>query len=77
MGMRRRTPGAENGLCAGRQKGLWIRSVSICLRLEIIAILSGVISPAGNFPATSCDAIPPGSHDASAGNTTLPPVVPF
>jgi hypothetical protein len=42
MVMRRRLPGAENGLRAERPKSLLISSVSICLRLEIIAILSGV-----------------------------------
>jgi hypothetical protein len=47
MVMRRRTPGAENGLCPERPKGLLMLSVSICLRLEIIAILSGVASLAG------------------------------
>jgi len=66
MGMRRHAPRADNGLRAERQKGLLILSVSICLRLEIIAILSGVIPPAGNFPATSCDAIPPGGEHVSA-----------
>ena len=74
--MRRRVPRAENGLCAERPKGLLTLSVSICLRLEIIAILSGPL-PRGNFPATSCDAIPPGGHDASAGNAASPPLVRF
>jgi hypothetical protein len=47
MVMRRRLPGAENGLCAERPGGLLTLSVSIFLRLEIIAILSGVVSLAG------------------------------
>jgi len=46
--MRRRVPRAENGLCPERPKGLLTLSVSICLRLEIIAILSGAASLAGN-----------------------------
>jgi hypothetical protein len=41
MGVRRPPPREDNGPRAGSQKGLWIRSVSVCLRLEIIAILSG------------------------------------
>jgi hypothetical protein len=45
--MPRRVPRAENGLCAECPKGLPALSVSICLRLEIIAILSGVVSLAG------------------------------
>jgi hypothetical protein len=47
MVMRRSAPRAENGLCAERPKSLLILPVSICLRLEFIAILSGVVSPAG------------------------------
>jgi hypothetical protein len=47
MVMRRCAPGAENGLRAERPKSLFIFSVSNCLRLEFIAILSGVVSPAG------------------------------
>jgi len=47
MVMRRRLPCAENGLCAERPGGLLTLSVSIFLRLEIIAILSGVVSLAG------------------------------
>jgi hypothetical protein len=47
MVMRRRAAGAENGLRAECPKSLLILSVSICLRLEIIAILSGVASLAG------------------------------
>jgi hypothetical protein len=39
--------GAENGFPAGRRKGLFALSVSICLRLEIIAILSGFASRPG------------------------------
>jgi hypothetical protein len=45
--MRTGAPRADNGLRAERPKSLLILSVSICLRLEIIAILSGVASPAG------------------------------
>jgi hypothetical protein len=44
MVMRLRAPCAENGPCVERSKSLLILSVSICLRLEIIAILSGVVS---------------------------------
>jgi hypothetical protein len=47
MVMRRCAPGAENGLRAEGPKSLFIFSVSNCLRLEFIAILSGVVSPAG------------------------------
>jgi len=64
--MRRRVPRAENGLCAERPKGLLTLSVSICLRLEIIAILSGVAPLREPFPAASCDAIPPGGEHVSA-----------
>jgi len=45
--MRRLVPRAENGLCTECPMGLLVSSVSICLRLEIIAILSGVASPVG------------------------------
>ena len=48
MVMRRCAAGAENGLRAERPKSLLILSVSICLRLEIIAILSGSASPSEN-----------------------------
>jgi hypothetical protein len=47
MVMRPGAPGAENGFPAGCRKGLFALSVSICLRLEIIAILSGFVSPPG------------------------------
>ena len=39
--MRRRLPRAKNGPRAEAQKGFPVWPVSICLRLEIIAILSG------------------------------------
>jgi len=41
------------------------------LRLEIIAILSGFVSPPEALPATSCDAIPPGGVHISAGKPTV------
>jgi hypothetical protein len=74
MVMRLRAPGAENGLRAERPKSLLILSVSICLRLEIIAILSGVASLVEPFPATSCDAIPPGGEHVSAGKLRVAPL---
>jgi hypothetical protein len=46
--MRPRAPGAENRFPARRRQGLLILSVSICLRLEIIAILSGAVSRPGS-----------------------------
>ena len=47
--MRTFAPRAENGLRAERLESLLILSVSICLRLEFIAILSGPVSPVGNL----------------------------
>jgi len=47
MVMRPGTPGTENRFPSGRRWGLLISSVSICSRLEIIAILSGFGSPPG------------------------------
>jgi hypothetical protein len=44
MVMRPRARGAKNEFPAGRRKGRFGSSVSICLRLEIIAILSGFVS---------------------------------
>jgi hypothetical protein len=41
------------------------------LRLEIIAILSGFVSPPETLPATSCDAISPGGELASADKPDL------
>ena len=46
--MRARAPNPENGFPAGCRNGLFALSVSICLRLEIIAILSGFVSRPGN-----------------------------
>jgi len=69
MVMRRRVPRAENGSRAERPKSLLILSVSICLRLEFIAILSGFASLWESFPAASCDAIPPGGERVSATNS--------
>ena len=48
MVMQLRAPNPGNGFPAGRRNGLIALSVSICLRLEIIAILSGFGSPPGN-----------------------------
>jgi hypothetical protein len=48
MVMRPRAPNPKNGFPAGRRNGLFALSVSICLRLEIIAILSGFVSPPEN-----------------------------
>jgi len=47
MVMQLRAPNPENGFPAGRRNGLFALSVSICLRLEIIAILSGFVSRPG------------------------------
>jgi len=69
--MRRSAPRAENGPRAERPKSLLILSVSICLRLEFIAILSGVASRWEPFPASSCDAIPPGGEHVPAANSAL------
>jgi hypothetical protein len=40
--------GVKNKFQPGRPKGLLDLSVSICVRLEIIAILSGFLSRPGN-----------------------------
>jgi hypothetical protein len=48
MMMRPRAPGAENGFPPERRQGLFALSVSTCLRLEIIAILSGFASRPGS-----------------------------
>jgi len=47
MVMRPRAPNPENGFSAERRKGLFALFVSICVRLEIIAILSGFVSRPG------------------------------
>jgi hypothetical protein len=74
MVMRRCAPGAENGLRAERPKSLFILSVSNCLRLEFIAILSGVVSQREPFPVASCDAISPGGESISAGKLRAAPL---
>jgi hypothetical protein len=48
MVMRPRAPNPESGFPAGRRNGRFALSVSICLRLEIIAILSGFVSCPGS-----------------------------
>jgi hypothetical protein len=48
MVMRPCAPGAENKLPAERRESLLTLCVSICLRLEIIVILSGIASLEGN-----------------------------
>jgi hypothetical protein len=75
--MRTSTPRAENGHRAERPKSLLVLSISICLRLEFIAILSGLVSRWEIFPAPSCDAISPGGRDASAGSAARPSAVRF
>jgi len=49
MMMRPGARGAKNKFPAGRRKGLFGLSVSICSRLEIIAILSGFVSRPGTI----------------------------
>ena len=46
--MRTIAPGAENGPRAESRESLVNMSVSNCLRLEFIAILSGPVSSVGN-----------------------------
>jgi len=74
MGTRRNAPCADDGLRAEHPESLLILSVSNCLRLEFIAILSGVASFWEPFPAASCDAISPGGEHISADKLRVAPL---